>query len=347
MNLAQLLPIVLQVSIGLVVFCLALSAEPGDLAYLLRRPGLLVRSVLSMNVVMPLLAVALSLLFKLRLQVEVALVLLAVSPVPPVLPGKQSKAGGNVSYAIGLLMFASLLSIVVVPLSVTLIARVFGAEARIPMALVAKVVGGSVIAPLVLGTVVRMIAPGFAARFAGPGSKIGMLLLVVAFLPVLLKIWPAIAAQVGDFTLLAIVLFTVVGVAVGHVLGGPVEGDRTVLALATASRHPGVALALAGAVTTAENTPVLSAAIFLAFRTSAIVTLPYVKWRKRTAAATVLACSGSGWSRSPRTWSASSTRWRCCSSWWGRSRRSSRHCGDLQAALGTRAPAALMTTAAG
>jgi BASS family bile acid:Na+ symporter len=284
MNLAALLPVVLQVSIGLVVFCLALSAERGDLAYLLRRPSLLVRSVLAMNVVMPLLAVAISLLFKLRLQVEVALVLLSISPVPPVLPGKQSKAGGSASYAVGLLMLAALLAIVVVPLSVTLIARVFGTEARIPMALVAKVVGASVIGPLLLGTIVRMIAPGFAARFAAPGSKIGMLLLVVAFLPVLLKIWPAIVSQVSDFTLVAIVLFTVLGLAVGHFLGGPVPGDRTVLALATASRHPGVALALAGSIVSAEDKPVLSAAIFLAFLTATAVTVPYVKWRKRAAA---------------------------------------------------------------
>ena len=57
MSLAQLIVIVLQVSIGLVVFCLALRAERGDLTYLLRHPSLLVRSVLSMNVLMPLLAV--------------------------------------------------------------------------------------------------------------------------------------------------------------------------------------------------------------------------------------------------------------------------------------------------
>jgi len=40
-------------------------------------------------------------------------------------------------------------------------------------------------------------------------------------------------------------VFVAIGLAVGHLLGGPAREDRSVLALATASRHPGVALAVA------------------------------------------------------------------------------------------------------
>jgi BASS family bile acid:Na+ symporter len=61
-------------------------------------------------------------------------------------------------------------------------------------------------------------------------------------MPVLLKIWPAILASVGNYTLITIVAFSVIGIVVGYVLGGPDRDDRTVLALATASRHPAVAL---------------------------------------------------------------------------------------------------------
>src|SRR5262245_16078939 len=98
MTLAQLVPIVLQISVGLVVFSIGLQAQRGDLSYLLRNPAMLVRSLLAMNVIMPILAVATALAFHLRPEVEVALILLAVAPVPPILPGKQKKAGGNVSY---------------------------------------------------------------------------------------------------------------------------------------------------------------------------------------------------------------------------------------------------------
>src|SRR5262245_17628179 len=91
MSLAQLIPLALQVSIGLIVFSLALQAQPGDLVSLWRRPGLLFRSLLSMNVVMPLLAAGIALAFKLKPAVEAALILLSVAPVPPILPGSRSR----------------------------------------------------------------------------------------------------------------------------------------------------------------------------------------------------------------------------------------------------------------
>ena len=48
-------------------------------------------------------AVALAVAFDFTPVVEVALLALAISPVPPLLPGKEFKAGGRASYTIGLL----------------------------------------------------------------------------------------------------------------------------------------------------------------------------------------------------------------------------------------------------
>jgi BASS family bile acid:Na+ symporter len=281
MDLAQLIPLVLKISIGLVVFCIALRSHPGDLSSLLGRPSLLVRSLISMNVVMPIVAAAIAALFALRPELKLALILLAVAPVPPVLPGKQSKAGGSSSYAVGLLMLAGLVSIVAVPLTIELIARLFGRDVDVPFSLIATTVGSTVIAPLLLGMLVRRLAPSFAERFARPLSLIGTVMLVLAFLPLLITFWPAIVAALGDGTGVAILVFVVTGLIVGHLLGGPASEDRTVLALATACRHPGVALGLAGALTTAETNAAVSATILLAVLVSVIVTMPYVAWRKR------------------------------------------------------------------
>ena len=289
MTLAQLIPIVLKISIGLVVFCIALRAHPGDLTYLLGRPSLLVRSMLAMNVVMPVLAVAIAALFDLRPELKVALILLAVAPVPPVLPGKQSKAGGSASYAVGLLMMAGLVSIAAVPLTLELIARLFGRDVDVPTSLIAVTVGTTVIAPLVLGMIVRRLFPSLAQRIARPLSTIGTVMLVLAVIPLLVSLWPSIVAAIGDRTGVAIVVFTVAGLIAGHLLGGPASDDRTVLALATACRHPGVALGLAGAVTTAETKPAVSATILLAVLMSIIVTTPYVMWRKRSHPAAAIA----------------------------------------------------------
>ena len=63
-------------------------------------------------------------------------------------------------------------------------------------------------------------------------------------LPVLFTAWPSIIALVRRRTIVAIAAFVLVGLAVGHSLGGHDFHDRAVLALATATRHPGIALAI-------------------------------------------------------------------------------------------------------
>ena len=283
--LAKLLPLLLQISIGAIVVSMALRSQGGELASLLRRPSLLLRSVLSMNVVTPLIAAGLAAAFSLRPAVEAALLLLAVAPVPPVLPGKQTKAGGEVSYAMGLLTVAALLAIVAVPFSIDVIGRAFGHDLYVPFAAVAKVVLMTVLGPLAVGFLVRRLAPAFAARIADPLSKVATLVLLAGFVLILIKAGPALLAQVGDGTLLAIVVFTGLSLLAGHLLGGPDPANRTVLALATASRHPGVALAVAGAIVPPDQRPGLSAAVFFCVLVSTLLTVPYVAWRKKRAAA--------------------------------------------------------------
>src|SRR5262249_51461389 len=158
----------LQISVALIVISVALRAAPSDLAWLLRRPSLLLRSLLAMTIVMPFLGALIAWLFHIRPSVEAALILLAVSPVPPILPNKQIKAGGSVSYAVGLLAVSALVSILTVPFSVSLIGSWFGLDLRVPMGAIAIVVGKSVLAPLVLGLIVKATAPALAARLAKP-----------------------------------------------------------------------------------------------------------------------------------------------------------------------------------
>src|SRR5690606_41821850 len=70
--------------------------------------------------------------------------------------------------------------------------------------------------------------------------------------PVLIRVWPLLIEMIGNGTLAVLALFTLVGVAVGHLLGGPDPNNRTVLALASGTRHPGVALAVRSEEHTSE-----------------------------------------------------------------------------------------------
>lgn len=58
---------------------------------------------------------------------------------------------------------------------------------------------------------------------------------------------PALVSLIDSGTLAAITAFILAGLAAGHLLGGPKPENRTVLALATVSSHPAVALTTANA----------------------------------------------------------------------------------------------------
>jgi BASS family bile acid:Na+ symporter len=279
MELETLIPLVLKTSIFMTVFGLALNATMDDALYLFRRPSELVRSLLSMNVIMPLFAAALAAAFNLHPAVEIALVTLAVSPVPPILPKKELKAGGHASYAIGLLAAAALLAIVFVPTAVELLGRVFGRSAHISVATIAQLVLLTVLLPLAAGIAVRHFAPALADRIARPISLVAAVLLIASALPIVFTAWPAITSLIGNGTIIAIAAFVIFGLTAGHLLGGPEEEDRTVLALSTASRHPGIALAIASASFPGEK--LVLGAVLLYLIVNAILSLPYLNWRRR------------------------------------------------------------------
>ena len=279
MNLASLIPLVLKTSIALEVFGLGLLATLQDATYLFRTPRLLLRAILSMNIVMPVLAWALVSALHLHPAVEIALTALSVSPVPPLLPRKQLKAGAGTAYAFGLLVAESVLAIVFIPITVQIFERALGTPASMSPGAVAMLVLMTVLAPLAVGILIRRVAPGVAGQIAKPVALTATVLLVLGAVPILFTAMPAIASLIGNGTLLAIAAFNVLGLAAGDLLGRPGWDDRTALALSTASRHPGVAIAIARA--NFPNQKLAAAAVVLYLIVNLIASALYLAWRRR------------------------------------------------------------------
>jgi bile acid:Na+ symporter, BASS family len=126
MDLKQIVLLALQVTIVATVFGFGLGTRPESLLYVVRRPGLFLRSLLAVFVFMPLVAIALALMFHFPATVEVGLVALAISPVPPLLPRKENKAGWDPAFALGLMAWLAILSIVAVPVSLQLLEPISG-----------------------------------------------------------------------------------------------------------------------------------------------------------------------------------------------------------------------------
>jgi BASS family bile acid:Na+ symporter len=275
MTLATLAPYMMQASIVLTVATLGLHARRGDVRSLLADHGRLARSLLAMDGVMVLLAVAVALAFPLYPAVKVALVALAVSPVPPLLPKKELKVGGSSSYAVGLLVVSAVVSVVVVPAAVYLVGPSIGDPRHLSANAVAQVVATTVLVPLAVGIVLRRLAPGLVDRVTKPVTTLCTVLFAVAALTIVAAAWRPIASLVGNGTLLAIALFWATGLAAGHLLGGPAREDRVVLALSTASRHPAVAIAAGTAIAPGETR--LLAAIVLYLLVGGVLSAVYLR----------------------------------------------------------------------
>jgi len=278
MDLKQLVVLALQVSIVAIVFSFGLKSTLDDLLYLWRRPGLLLRSLLAVLVIMPVLAVLLTRLFDLRDSVEVALIALAISPMPPLLPKKEVQAGGRKSYALALMVTMAALAIVVCPLAVELLGTYAGRSFGVAPGAIARIVLVTVVLPTLLGMAVRTWLPGLAERLAPLVGRAATVLLALAVLMLLAGAWRALWAAVGDGTLIALVVFVAIGLLVGHLLGGPDPDHSVVLALSTASRHPAIALSIASANFPDER---FGGTILLYLIVGAVAAMPYLSWRRR------------------------------------------------------------------
>lgn len=274
----QLVILAFQSSIILTVFCFGLKASMDDLLYVVREPWLLLRSVLAVTVVMPIIAIALIYAVDLDRNVRIALTALAISPLPPLLPNKETKAGGHESYALGLMVLLALLSIVLIPLYVRVLAGILDRSFDMPGSAIAGIVLKTVLVPLVVGMVLRSFAPGLAARVAKPLSIFAKALLALGVLALLIYAAPGLLKLIGNATLIAIVVFTMIGLAIGYVFGRPEQEHSIVLALSTACRHPAIALTIA-----ATNFPDLQfgPTILLYLIVSGIATGLWIAWLRR------------------------------------------------------------------
>jgi bile acid:Na+ symporter, BASS family len=271
----------LKTSIMLTVFGFGLQAKVEDLLYLLRRPRLLMLSLTAMFVVMPICAVLLTKVGSFNPAVVIALIVLSISPLPPLLPRKMTKSGGIAPYGLGLMAIAATLSIAYIPLAAYLLGKYFNRPFSMDPVDVAELVGSTVLIPLAVGLIFRKLAPALAERLANPISRIAGIVLLIGALCILVFALPSIWALIGNGTVLAFIAFVVLGMLVGHLFAAPDPDRQVTLALATACRHPALALAIATA-NIPEETGVVSA-ILLYLLINAIATIPYIAWQRNRA----------------------------------------------------------------
>ena len=272
------------ITIFLAVLVEGMVVSRADVEYLFRKPGRLVRTILAMNVLGPIVAIIVCRLFAVHPAVIVALVTLSMTPVGALFP--QGMLGlvrpERGAHAHGLFVATTLLSVVLTPLAIEVINVLYGEDLHLSPLTVASVAVGALLLPLGIGLAIGCF---FLSRPSRPAAKRWVpavqqasgrlfLLCLVGFT---ILGWSRMALIIRDGTLPAVAIISMCGLAVGHLLGGPDEDDRTVLAFATVSRHPGVAIAIAALT----REPLAPIGVLLAVVVNEVAVVPYRLWRQR------------------------------------------------------------------
>jgi bile acid:Na+ symporter, BASS family len=279
MTAAALIVLAIKVSLALTVLATGMRSKPGDHFWLFRRPSLLARTIVSMNIMMPLTAVLMVSILRLNPAVEVALVALSMSPVPPLLPRKAVGTVASSSYTIGLMVAVSILSVVLAPATTWAVGRLFATPVRVPPRAVLALVGPVILAPLAVGSLARRFAPSLTHRVLKPLDVAATWLLIISVIPVMFVSWPTVRELLGNGTLLAMLVMCFAGLAIGHYVGGPELEHRVVLALATATRHPAVAMTIGQAAFPGNE--MIRSAVLLSVVVVGLATMPYASWAER------------------------------------------------------------------
>lgn len=273
----------MEASIMMSVLAIGLDTSFGEASHLVRHPRELLNSVISMDLIMPAFAIAAVLLLPLTPPVKLALVALSVSPVPAGFPKTAKRMGGTEAYSVGLLVVAAVTAVVFVPVAIEVIGPIFGLDIHMSWSSVARLMITAIVVPLLAGMAIRMTLPQLAARLERPLILVADVALALMGVVIVVAAWPQVMALIGNGTIAVFVGFVVVALVTGHYLGGPNPKDRTVLAVATAMRHPGVAVAIAA--TNFPGEPLPAAAVLLYMLVSGAVIAPYAYWRRHYRAA--------------------------------------------------------------
>jgi BASS family bile acid:Na+ symporter len=275
MDVKDLVPLFVQLSLTLIVGSVGIRSEWRDLRSALGQPAFLLRGIVAVNVIVPLAAILIVLALPIDHPVKQGIVIMAVSPLAPLIPGRLLKAGTDASVAVGLYFWLLVLAVIIVPASVALLAAVTATNVFLPMGKIAWLVLSSVLAPLVGGMAIASLMPRQAPMLAKVAGAVGNVMLLLFVAAILYSAGGEMIALAGDGTLLACIVTVVAALVGGHVLGGPEPRNRVALGIAAATRHPGIAIMIAGS---ALNDRRVTVAVILFLFVGVIVSAIYQAW---------------------------------------------------------------------
>jgi BASS family bile acid:Na+ symporter len=240
--LSKVVPIAMLAFVVSSMLAVGVSLTVGQILDPLRNVKLVCLSLLANFVLMPVAALAIARLLRLDQPLGIALILLGAAAGAPFLPKLAGLAKGNLAFAVGLMVLLMVLTVAYMPLVLPLLLEGVSVD---PMS-IARSLLLLMLLPLAVGLALNARFEGVARKLRSPLNQISSLSLILLIALLLVTNIRNVISLFGTRGVLASVIFLLVGVAIGWVLGGPGPETKGVLSLGTAQRNIAAALVVGG-----------------------------------------------------------------------------------------------------
>ena len=214
-TLSHLKPRLINPLLGVIMFGMGLTLKPEDFRVVFSRPKDVLVGCLAQFTVMPLLAFALTRIFRLEEALAIGVILVGCCPGGTASNVITFLAKGDLALSVGMTATSTLLAPVLTPLLVWLLA---GETVDVDVVGMLLSILWVVILPIVLGLVVKRIWPRTTERAAGYLPALSSLAICIIVLIVIAANAHKLLAG-GWVILLVVVLHNVCGLAAGYLIG--------------------------------------------------------------------------------------------------------------------------------
>ena len=207
----------------------------------LKNARLVILALVANFVLVPIVAYAITLVLPLNESLRIGLILLSTAAGAPFLPKLAQAAKGNTAFAVGLMVLLMVVTIIYLPIVLPLLLG----DVDVNPWEIARSLIIMMLIPLAIGLFIKARYEEAAANIQptfGMASNIALLALTVLGLVLNFN---SMIALVGSFGILAGIIFILISLVIGYLLGGSEGGIRSVMGLGTAQRNISAALVVA------------------------------------------------------------------------------------------------------
>jgi len=245
--MTQLSPLAILAFLVTAMFGLGLDLTVGQLVAPLRNYRLMIRGLLAGLVAPALVAFALINMIPMDQATQVAFILVVLAAGSEGGPKFVQMAGGNSAFALGLMTVMLTVTVVGMPMAISVMAP----DAQIERGAVLLKLLMAVALPLGIGLLIRARRQALADRLSPSLHRASMILLVLVLAQLIYANFGTILA-IEPGTLAAALLLFAITAATGYGLGGPERADRRALAIMTFTRAASISMMIASQAFTHE-----------------------------------------------------------------------------------------------